>query len=181
MSLTPFNPVGLTVGFTAATVAPTPVQVPQLLVGMPAVTAIRVVNTGTTPVFMGYGTTAAAATLAAIVPTTASVTGSISGTTLTVTAVDSGTLFPNQLLAATGLLANTTITQQISGTAGGVGVYRVSTSQTLASTTITTAGAPTIVLMPGVVEVFTVSDGTYFTGLTSSGTAIVYLLAGDGV
>ena len=71
----------------------------------------------------------------------ASVTGSISGTTLTVTAVGSGTLYPGSVLQGTGVTNNTTIVNQLSGTTGGVGTYTVNFSQTAASTTITTKSA----------------------------------------
>lgn len=71
---------------------------------------------------------------------TASVTGSISTTTLTVTAVGSGTLAVGQILSGTGVTAGTRITGFISGT-GGTGTYSVSVSQTVASTTITAAVA----------------------------------------
>lgn len=71
---------------------------------------------------------------------TASVTGSISTTTLTVTAVGSGTLSVGQILSGTGVTAGTRITGFITGT-GGTGTYSVSVSQTVASTTITAAVA----------------------------------------
>lgn len=180
MSITPFNPFGLTTGFVANVAAPTAVQVSPALPGALGTSTVRVVNTGTTVVYMGYGATAAAATAGAITPSTVSVTGSISGNVLTVSAVGSGVLFPSQLLSATGILPNTVLTQQLSGTAGGVGQYLVSVSQTLASTTITSAGSPTLVIMPGVIEVFTMPVGTFYTG-TSSASATVYLIAGDGV
>lgn len=72
-------------------------------------------------------------------PTIASVTGSISGTTLSVTVVGSGTLFVGNTISGTGVAAGTAIIAQLSGTTGGVGSYIVSTSQTVASTTITTS------------------------------------------
>ncbi len=66
-------------------------------------------------------------------------TGYISGTTLTVTAVTSGTIVPGMVLTATGILDNTQITNPATpGTGfGGVGTYTVSRSQTLFS-----AGTP---------------------------------------
>lgn len=70
----------------------------------------------------------------------ASVTGSISGTTLTVTAVGSGALTVGQTLSGSGVTAGTKITALGTGT-GGTGTYTVSASQTAASTTITAAGA----------------------------------------
>lgn len=63
------------------------------------------------------------------------VTGSISGTTLTVTAVTSGTLYVGQTIQGTGVTANTMITALVSGT-GGIGTYTISTSQTVGSTTL---------------------------------------------
>ena len=68
----------------------------------------------------------------------ASFTGSISGTTLTVTAVSSGTLAVNQLLQDTTLhvLNGTTITALGTGT-GGTGTYTVSSSQTVSSENMT--------------------------------------------
>lgn len=70
----------------------------------------------------------------------ASVTGSIAGTTLTVTAVGSGTLTVGQTLSGSGVTAGTKITAFGTGT-GGTGTYTVSASQTVSSTTITAAGA----------------------------------------
>jgi hypothetical protein len=67
------------------------------------------------------------------------VTGAISGTTLTVSAVTSGTLYVGQVIAGSGVTVGTTITALVSGT-GGTGTYTVSVSQTAASTTITATG-----------------------------------------
>lgn len=66
----------------------------------------------------------------------ASVTGSISGTTLTVTAVANGSLAVGQVITGTGVTAGTRITALGTGT-GGTGTYTVSASQTVASTAIT--------------------------------------------
>lgn len=63
-------------------------------------------------------------------------TGSISGTTLTVTAVSSGFVGIGSVISGTGITAGTTITALLSGT-GGTGTYTVSVSQTVSSTTIT--------------------------------------------
>lgn len=68
------------------------------------------------------------------------VTGSISSTTLTVTAVTSGTLAVGVALSGTGVTAGTTITALGTGT-GGAGTYTVSASQTVSSTTITAGKA----------------------------------------
>lgn len=68
---------------------------------------------------------------------TASFTGSIATTTLTVSAVASGSILPSMQLTGTGVTAGTRIVRQITGTAGSTGTYEVSVSQTVASTTIT--------------------------------------------
>lgn len=67
----------------------------------------------------------------------ASVTASIATTTLTVTVVGSGTLYPGATLMGTGVKSGTKIVAQLTGTTGGVGTYQVDISQTVASTTIT--------------------------------------------
>ena len=62
-------------------------------------------------------------------------TGSISGTTLTITAVSSGVISVGQVLSGAGVLNNTTVIGNLTGT-GGAGTYLLSTSQTLSSTTL---------------------------------------------
>ncbi len=69
------------------------------------------------------------------------VTGSIAGTTLTVTGVTSGTLFPGQPISGSGVTAGTYIVGQLTGATGGTGTYTVSASQTASSTTITSVGS----------------------------------------
>jgi len=68
-------------------------------------------------------------------------TASIVGTTMTVTAVASGTIKVGIRILGTGVTVNTTITALGTGT-GGVGTYTVSASQTVSSTTITSTGFP---------------------------------------
>lgn len=67
-----------------------------------------------------------------------SITASIAGTTMTVSAVGSGTIYPGATLYGTGVTANTVIISQLTGTTGGIGTYLVSVSQTVASGTLTT-------------------------------------------
>jgi hypothetical protein len=69
----------------------------------------------------------------------ASFTGSISGTTLTVSAVASGTVTVGQVISGTGITTGTQITALGTGT-GGTGTYTVSISLTAASTAITATG-----------------------------------------
>ena len=64
------------------------------------------------------------------------VTGSITGTTLDVTGVTSGTVYVGATISGTGVTADTTITALGTGS-GGIGTYTVSTSQTVGSTTLT--------------------------------------------
>ena len=59
-------------------------------------------------------------------------TGSISGTTLTVSAVSAGYIGAGATISGTGVTAGTTITSVISAS-GGVGTYQVSASQTVSS------------------------------------------------
>lgn len=63
-------------------------------------------------------------------------TASIATTTMTVTAMTSGTYAVGQTISGTGVTGGTTITGLGTGT-GGTGTYTVSASQTVASTTIT--------------------------------------------
>jgi len=95
--------------------------------------------------------------------TTASVTGSISGTTFTVASVTSGSIAVGDVLSGTGVTANTYVTGFLGGT-GGVGTYSVSPSQVAASQTIS-------VFQPGVffdsiASGFVINSGT--TGPTST-------------
>jgi len=67
---------------------------------------------------------------------TAAFTGSISGTTLTVTAITSGTIVTAMVISGLGITPGTTVVSLGTGS-GGVGTYTVGTSQTVASTSIT--------------------------------------------
>lgn len=105
-----------------------------------SVTAVFQINTGldSTLYANGWG----AGTWGGILPSSSvTFTGSISGTTLTVSAVVSGTLAVGQLITGTGVSASppgssaTYITALGTGT-GGVGTYTVGVSQTVSSTTM---------------------------------------------
>ncbi len=74
------------------------------------------------------------------------VTGAIAATTLTVSAVTSGTLAVGQVIEGTGITAGTKITALGTGT-GGTGTYTVTPSQTAASTSIR-AGEATVAYDP---------------------------------
>jgi hypothetical protein len=62
-------------------------------------------------------------------------TGSITSSTLTITAVSSGTLAVGSIITGAGIAAGTTIAALGTGS-GGVGTYTISNIQTVASTTI---------------------------------------------
>lgn len=91
-------------------------------------------------------------------------TGSIAGQVLTVTAISAGALFPGQTLTGTNVAAGTTVLAQLTGTKGSTGTYTVSISQTTASTTITGSG--------GTLTVAGTITGTFVAGQTISGTSV---------
>lgn len=69
-------------------------------------------------------------TIAYLETADASFTASFSGTTMTVSAVSSGTLAAGQIVLGNGAATGTVIVSQSSGTPGGAGDYVVSVSQT---------------------------------------------------
>jgi hypothetical protein len=74
--------------------------------------------------------------------TSASFTGAISGTTLTASSV-SGKLAVGQTVQGTGVAPGTTISAQLTGTAGGAGTYSLSVSQTVSSEAMTSTSSTT--------------------------------------
>ena len=77
--------------------------------------------------------------------TNAVFTGSITGTTLTVTSVSTGTLAVGQILLVPGIVANTTIAALGSGS-GGTGTYTISNAATITSQAMTTTNGNGILL-----------------------------------
>jgi len=102
---------------------------------------------------------------ASIAPAVSEFTGSISGTTLTVTAVTTGPIYPGQVLYSLYPLNKTMIMSQLTGTTGGIGTYSVSQSQTLASGVINAA-------YTGLMTVTAVASGTLAVGQAISGTSV---------
>lgn len=99
------------------------------------------------------------------------VTGSISTTTLTVSALTSGQLGVGSEISGTGITAGTYITALGTGL-GGTGTYTVSASQTVSSTTITSVyGQPLTV--PYTWGVPQEGDGTASTAATASAIATI--------
>ncbi len=74
-------------------------------------------------------------------PYGASFTATISGTTMTVSAVSYGTLGAGQTVRGTGVTNGSIIDSQSSGTTGGVGVYVLTESSTVAAPTAMTASS----------------------------------------
>lgn len=127
-------PTSATFNITAASAATSSAT------GGGSVTAVFQINTGPNDTLYGNGW--GAGTWGGILPTSsATFTGSISGTTLTVTSVVSGTLAVGQLITGTGVSASppgssaTYITALGTGT-GATGTYVVSVSQTVSSTSM---------------------------------------------
>lgn len=123
------------------------------------------VNTSNTSVTAGSFTTGVKYTITSLGTTnfvtiggtaSAVVTGTISGTTLTVSAVTSGTLAVGTYITGTGITAGTNITVLGTGT-GGTGTYTVSASQIVSSPT-------TITGQPAVGAIFTATGAGTGTG-----------------
>ena len=89
-------------------------------------------------------------------------TGSISGTTLTVTSISSGAIALGQTLSGTGISAGTTIVAFQSGSGGNineVGTYTLNISQTVASTTINSYYQRPLAINSAFVRINTNSNG----------------------
>jgi hypothetical protein len=125
-----------------------------------------------------------------IAASTSAFTASIAGSLMTVSAITSGTLVAGTTISGTGVTASTKITGQISGTAGGIGLYTVDTAQVVASTaiagtygtmTITAVGSGTLSVGQTITGTG-ISAGTHITQLgTGSGLTGTYLVDGNAV
>jgi len=94
-------------------------------------------------------------------------TGSISGTTLTVTAITSGAIAIGQTLSGTGITAGTKILAFQTGAGGNIneaGTYTLNISQTVASTTINAYYQRPLVINSAFVRINTTSNGQPITG-----------------
>lgn len=91
--------------------------------------------------------------------------GYISGTTLTVTTVTTGGMFPNQTLTGTNIAAGTSIIRQLTGTAGAAGTYLVNIFQNVAS-----SASPVAITGSGAwMNITAVTTGVFLVGMTMSG------------
>ena len=107
-------------------------------------------------------------------PSAAVFTGSISGTTLTVTAVTNGTIAINQALFGVGVTQETVITALGTGT-GGIGTYTLNQSQTVASELMNSATAGAVVtgsISGTTLTVTAVTSGTLYVGQTIQGSTV---------
>ena len=104
-------------------------------------------NTGTYTVAVSQTVSSGVMTAPNLATPAFSVTGSITATTLTVSAVGSGTLQVGDAVFGTGVAANTVITALGTGV-GGTGTYTVNNSQTVSSTTLT---GPSNIIIPNCV------------------------------
>jgi hypothetical protein len=107
-------------------------------------------------------------------PSAAVFKGSISGTTLTVTAVTNGTIAINQALFGVGVTQETVITALGTGT-GGIGTYTINQSQTVASELMNSATAGAVVtgsISGTTLTVTAVTSGTLYVGQTIQGSTV---------
>ena len=108
---------------------------------------------------------------------TSSFTGSISGTTLTVTAITTGSIIGGQVITGTDVTAGTVVSAQLTGTAGGIGTYTVNNSQTRTSRDMTgtfTIGSTTLLIQSPTFHVTAVASGTLSIGQILTGTGIAF-------
>ena len=102
----------------------------------------------------------ASGTASSIAAATAiSVTGSIIGQLLTVTAVSTGTVVPGAILTGTGVATGTQVTQQLSGTADGIGTYLVNIPDQAVAAGTTIGGTYGILTVGGTITgTFSIGD-----------------------
>lgn len=129
----------------------------------------------------GAPTTSASATGSSIAAQTFSVTGSLAGNIMTVTAVGSGTIYPGATISGTNVASGSIVLNQLTGTTGGVGTYTVSIpEQTAASTTISgTYGLMTIGTLT-TTPAFAVGQTLTVSGSVVAGTQITANVTGSG-
>ena len=106
-------------------------------------------------------------------PAAAAFTGSISGTTLTVTLMKNGTITTGQSLFGLGVTAATVITGLGTGT-GGVGTYTINTSHTLTDRDMNSAAVAATMTgsISGTTLTVTAITGTLYPGQTIQGAGV---------
>lgn len=105
-------------------------------------------------------------------------TGSISGTTLDVSAISSGKLMAGQIIAGTNVENGTVILAQLTGVEGGVGTYQISPSQDVSLESMTTSYT-----LQAQVQPLTTKDLMHLDGLNIQGVERAIYLSGhvDGI
>lgn len=88
--------------------------------------------------------------------------------TLTATAITSGTLAPGQTVAGSGVGASDIITQQLSGTAGSVGTYALTGTGAVVSEPLTASGTPVVVTYDSTSGGFLITSGAGIAGASST-------------
>lgn len=134
--------------------------------------AITFAAAGTSPTTGGSATGTIAAG-------TGSFTGSITDDIMTITAVLSGVAVVGGTLSGTGVASGTIITGQLSGTAGGVGTYRVNIGSQAATSTTISETYGTFTAASALTGNFEIGDVLSGSGVTS-GTQITALGTGTG-
>jgi hypothetical protein len=144
LTITTNNTTVFTVASTATMYVGQPIYLGAAVAGLTTGTVYYVSTTSLTSTTFRLSTSAlnAAAgtniTLTATSATPAVTAASIIiGTTLTVSTLSSGTIYPGMLLTGGSVLPNTYVVSQLTGTTGSTGTYTVSVSQNLASTALT--------------------------------------------
>lgn len=99
--------------------------------------------------------------------TPGTITASIAGTVLTVSAVASGTLQSSQTLAGAGVASGTQIVEQLSGTPGKAGTYRLDREQAAA---VASEAMTTALILLAQVQPITWGDLQLLDGLLLNGT-----------
>lgn len=135
--------------------------------------SIQALPGGTVYADLATGKILAQATTASVTATLAagsfSITGSVTGNVLTVTAVGSGTVVPGAVLAGTvggsGVVAGTQVVSQLSGTTGGVGTYALNVPEQ-------SVGSGSLTGSYGILNVSAVASGTLAVGDVLSGTGV---------
>ncbi len=109
------------------------------------------------------------------------VVGSIAGTTMTVTAITSGTLAAGQFVSGFdsvgAITVGSQIVAQLTGSPGGTGTYQITNSQTLAGATFTGTGSGTNLTASAVTGLIGIGDVISGTGVPA-GTKIVSQTSG---
>lgn len=128
----------------------------------------------------------AASVTASIAPALATFTGSIAGNILTVTAMSSGTLTAGMTLSGSGggatIATNSTITNQLSGSAGAVGTYALNIAgQVVPGSTVPAGSTITINGSAGLMTVSALASGTLGVGQILSGTGGGGVVAGTTI